>query len=37
VLTAVVTEESAKSLNLVTGDHVCALVKASGVILGLDA
>jgi molybdate transport system regulatory protein len=37
VLTAVVTDESAKSLKLATGDHICALVKASGVILGLDA
>jgi len=37
VLTAIVTEESAKSLMFSTGDHVCALVKASGVILGLDA
>jgi len=37
VLTAIVTEESAKSPKLATGDHVCALVKASGVILGLDA
>jgi molybdate transport system regulatory protein len=37
VLTAIVTEGSAKSLKLATGDHVCALVKASGVILGLDA
>jgi len=37
VLTAIVTEESAKFLKLATGDHVCALVKASGVILGLDA
>ncbi|MBE0606777.1 MAG: TOBE domain-containing protein [Deltaproteobacteria bacterium] len=37
VLTAIVTEESAKSLKLAPGDHVCALVKASSVILGLDA
>jgi molybdate transport system regulatory protein len=37
VLTAIVTEESAKSLKLATGDHVCGLVKASGVILGLEA
>ena len=37
VLTAIVTEESAKSLKLATGDHVCALVKASSVILGIDA
>jgi molybdate transport system regulatory protein len=37
VLTAIVTEESAKRLLLVNGDHVCALVKASSVILGIDA
>ena len=37
VLTAIVTEESAKALKLEIGDHVCALVKASSVILGLDA
>jgi molybdate transport system regulatory protein len=37
VLTAIVTEESAKSLALSPGDHVCALVKASSVILGVDA
>jgi molybdate transport system regulatory protein len=37
VLTAIVTEESAKRLSLSKGDHVCALVKASSVILGVDA
>ncbi|HEX2719592.1 MAG TPA: TOBE domain-containing protein [Candidatus Deferrimicrobium sp.] len=37
VLAAIVTEESAKRLLLANGDHVCALVKASSVILGLDA
>jgi molybdate transport system regulatory protein len=37
VLTAIVTEESAKRLSLAKGDHVCALVKASSVILGVDA
>lgn len=37
VLTAIVTEGSAKHLSLAKGDHVCALVKASSVILGLDA
>jgi molybdate transport system regulatory protein len=37
VLTAVVTEESANRLLLADGDPVCALVKASSVILGLDA
>ena len=36
VLTAIVTEESAKSLKLTTGDHVCGLVKASDVLLGID-
>jgi molybdate transport system regulatory protein len=37
VLTAIVTEGSANRLLLADGDHVCALVKASSVILGLDA
>jgi molybdate transport system regulatory protein len=37
VLTAIVTEQSAKRLLLAKGDHVCALVKASSVILGVDA
>ena len=37
VLTAIVTDESAKNLLLAKGDHVCALVKASSVILGVDA
>jgi molybdate transport system regulatory protein len=37
VLTAIVTEESAKRLSFAKGDHVCALVKASSVILGVDA
>ena len=37
VLTAIVTEGSAKRLLLAKGDHVCALVKASSVILGVDA
>jgi molybdate transport system regulatory protein len=37
VLTAIITEESAKRLSLAKGDHVCALVKASSVILGVDA
>ena len=37
VLTAIVTHQSAASrLALVVGDHVCALVKASSVILGVD-
>ena len=37
VLTAIVTEGSAKNLLLAKGDHVCALVKASSVIIGVDA
>lgn len=37
VVTAIITEESAKRLLLAKGDHVCALVKASSVILGVDA
>ncbi|MEK6695690.1 MAG: TOBE domain-containing protein [Candidatus Deferrimicrobiota bacterium] len=37
VLTSIITEESAKRLILAKGDHVCALVKASSVILGVDA
>jgi molybdate transport system regulatory protein len=32
---AVITEESAKRLAFSPGDHACALVKASGVILGV--
>jgi len=34
-VTAVVTEESAKRLSFAPGDHACALVKASSVILGV--
>ncbi len=37
VLTAIVTNESAKGLSLAKGDHVCALVKASSVLIGIDA
>ena len=37
VVTAIVTEESANRLLLANGDHICALVKASSVILGIDA
>lgn len=37
VLTAIVAAESAKPPMLATGDHVCALVEASSVILGVDA
>ncbi len=36
VLTAIITQESAKRLELGPGDRVCALVKASSVILGVD-
>ncbi len=37
ILTAVVTRESAtRRLALAVGDHVCALVEASSVILGVD-
>ena len=34
-IAAVITEESAKRLAFSPGDHACALVKASGVILGV--
>jgi molybdate transport system regulatory protein len=34
-VTAVITEESAKKLMFSPGDHACALVKASSVILGV--
>ncbi len=37
VLAAIITEESANRLVLAKGDHACALVKASSVILGVDA
>ncbi|MBE0569776.1 MAG: TOBE domain-containing protein [Deltaproteobacteria bacterium] len=36
VLTSVITETSAKNLSVAKGDAVCALVKASNVILGVD-
>jgi len=36
VLTSVITEGSAKNLSIAPGDSVCALVKASNVILGAD-
>ncbi|MCL5965605.1 MAG: TOBE domain-containing protein [Deltaproteobacteria bacterium] len=35
VLTAIITEESAKRLDLAKGEHACALVKASSVIIGV--
>jgi molybdate transport system regulatory protein len=34
-VTAVITEESARKLMFSPGDHACALVKASSVILGV--
>ncbi len=37
VLAAVVTEESVKSLAFAKGEHACALVKASNVIIAVDA
>jgi molybdate transport system regulatory protein len=37
ILTSIITEESAKRLLVAKGDHVCALIKASSVILGVDA
>ncbi len=37
VVTAIITKESAKRLGIARGEHVCALVKASSVILGVDA
>ena len=36
VLSAVITEESARRLAFRPGDHACALVKASSVIIGVD-
>jgi molybdate transport system regulatory protein len=36
VISAVITRESAKNLGLKTGDHACALFKASSVILGVS-
>jgi len=35
-LTSVITRESARKLKLSEGDHVCAVVKASSVILGVS-
>lgn len=34
-LTAVITEASAKSLDLKAGSHACLIIKASGIILGV--
>ena len=36
VLTAVITRESARKLALRAGDHVCGVIKASSVILGVS-
>ncbi|MBI5575604.1 MAG: TOBE domain-containing protein [Deltaproteobacteria bacterium] len=36
ILTSIITRESAKKLALKHGDHVCAVVKASSVILGVS-
>ena len=35
-LTSVITSESARKLSLAVGDHVCAVIKASSVILGVS-
>lgn len=35
-LTSVITGESARKLSLAAGDHVCAVIKASSVILGVS-
>ena len=36
VVTAVITNESAQSLGLKEGEHACAAVKASSVIIGVE-
>jgi molybdate transport system regulatory protein len=36
VLTAIITNESAQSLGLKEGEHTCAAIKASSVILGVE-
>lgn len=36
LLTSIITRESARKLALNTGDHVCAVIKASSVILGVS-
>jgi molybdate transport system regulatory protein len=36
ILTAIITEESAHALELHEGDHACAAIKASSVIIGVE-
>jgi molybdate transport system regulatory protein len=36
ILTAIVTDESAHALGLKEGEHACAAIKASSVILGVE-
>lgn len=36
MLTSIITRESAKKLRISRGDHVCAIIKASSVILGMS-